>query len=192
MGNPKRGRQGEAGGCPDVEVADHQGCGSPNSGDEEREPDAIRSSDGYSIFPPGPADSEAWEAILRERPDLAPAVADGNRRGFQVQREQESSRIKGSQRDEPDGCNPEELADCESRGVQDSGAVPQEAGGRSAFGNLDGSSGCCQDGREETQSSVRRVAHGPANRVDRLRACGNAVVPATVATALRTLAKEQL
>jgi hypothetical protein len=30
---------------------------------------------GYGFFPPGPADREAWAAILSERPDLAPAVS---------------------------------------------------------------------------------------------------------------------
>jgi DNA (cytosine-5)-methyltransferase 1 len=39
-----------------------------------------------------------------------------------------------------------------------------------------------------TQSSVRRVAHGSAARVDRLRACGNGVVPLVAAHAFRTLA----
>lgn len=39
----------------------------------------------------------------------------------------------------------------------------------------------------ETQPPVRRVADGPSNRVDRLRACGNGVVPIVAAYAYRTL-----
>lgn len=38
------------------------------------------------------------------------------------------------------------------------------------------------------EPTVRRVADGPTDRVDRLRACGNGVVPLVAAHALRTLA----
>lgn len=44
-----------------------------------------------------------------------------------------------------------------------------------------------KDGRE-TQPAVRGVADGLASRVDRLRACGNGVVPVVAAAAFRTLA----
>jgi DNA (cytosine-5)-methyltransferase 1 len=42
--------------------------------------------------------------------------------------------------------------------------------------------------KEEAQPSVRRVANGVTFRVERLRACGNSVVPSVAAKAFRTLA----
>ena len=42
--------------------------------------------------------------------------------------------------------------------------------------------------KEEAQPSVRRVANGVTFRVERLRACGNSVVPIVAAKAFRTLA----
>ena len=40
----------------------------------------------------------------------------------------------------------------------------------------------------QLKPAVCRVAHGMANRVDRLRLCGNGVVPLAAAYAFRTLA----
>lgn len=41
----------------------------------------------------------------------------------------------------------------------------------------------------QLKPAVCRVAHGVANRVDRLRLCGNGVVPLAAAYAFRTLAR---
>lgn len=48
---------------------------------------------GRTLFPPGPADRERWTAVLRERPDLAPALeyeirgmAAGTARGLHFSR----------------------------------------------------------------------------------------------------------
>ena len=66
-------------------------------------------------WPPGPSDRDAWERVIRERPDLAPAITKEAERQF--------------------------------RGVDD----------------------------------------GTSNRVDRLKACGNGIVPAVVAEFLRRI-----
>jgi DNA (cytosine-5)-methyltransferase 1 len=68
-----------------------------------------------STWPPSPSDRDAWERVIRERPDLAPAITKEAERQF--------------------------------RGVDD----------------------------------------GTSNRVDRLKACGNGIVPAVVAEFLRRI-----
>ncbi len=73
------------------------------------------------LFPPAPDDVAGWDAVVRLRPDLSPALPQGRRR-------------KG-----------------------------------------------------DPEPGVRGMADGVADRVDRLRACGNGVVPAAAANAWRNL-----
>ena len=64
------------------------------------------------------------------------------------------------------------------------------AGGKSqkhARRAVGGDAGSGLDGPSETQPALRGMAHELPSRVDRLRALGNAVVPAQAATALRIL-----
>lgn len=55
---------------PDGELADASGV-SGRGGIERPEPNAVRE---LPLFPPGPAALKQWRELLRERPDLAPAV----------------------------------------------------------------------------------------------------------------------
>jgi hypothetical protein len=74
------------------------GLSERNGGGSDNEPfqQAIRThptSHDRALFPPGPADRDAWRDIIAERPDLAPAVeyevcsvADGIARGLDFTR----------------------------------------------------------------------------------------------------------
>jgi DNA (cytosine-5)-methyltransferase 1 len=89
-----------------------------------RETSASQPSSPYAVYsttiwPPKPSDTSGWEQVLRERPDLAPAITKEAERQF--------------------------------RGVDD----------------------------------------GPTHRVDRLKACGNGIVPAVVAEFLRRISTAQ-
>jgi len=87
--------------------------------------------------------------------------------------------------DDPDGARPQGRGD-------DTG---QHAGERPAWPPSPGDAGgwerylrCAPD----LEPAVRRGSDGLAHRVDRLRLCGNGVVPLVAAHALRTLAAELL
>ena len=54
-------------------VGDSDGCGRWAQGDTRLPPERIDWAG--ALFPPGPADRDAWSAIIRERPDLAPAIS---------------------------------------------------------------------------------------------------------------------
>ncbi|HBU15691.1 MAG TPA: DNA cytosine methyltransferase, partial [Gemmobacter sp.] len=94
------------------------------------------------------------------------------------------------ERDQPD------VDDADCAGSQGRGDdIGKHAGERSAWppgpGDADGWERylrCAPD----LEPAVRRGADGLAHRVDRLRLCGNGVVPLVAAHALRTLAAELL
>src|SRR4051812_37119734 len=78
------------------------------------------------------------------------------------------------------GCGGEVVADADSKGL----AIALRTGFRSlqqaegaAEGRQSGGGGAAAWRAWETEPDVGRVAHGIPNRVDRLRALGNAVVP---------------
>lgn len=90
-------REDSSGGGGDLEYthgARREGCeraGTPEQGAPARS--ATRESGGVGAFPPGPGDSAAWQRILREHPELAPAVepalrgvADGLDAGMDLSR----------------------------------------------------------------------------------------------------------
>jgi len=59
----------------------------PGSQRRRRRPEGLQAGrPEKSAFPPGPGDREAWEAILRERPELALAVANDDSSGCNRQR----------------------------------------------------------------------------------------------------------
>ncbi len=60
------------GGCGFAPWPDH-GLGAPEQGSPARR--AVGESGGLGQFPPGPGDTGAWQRILREHPDLAPALS---------------------------------------------------------------------------------------------------------------------
>jgi DNA (cytosine-5)-methyltransferase 1 len=112
-------------------------------------------------FPPGPGDAEAWGRILAARPDLAPAVAYADHeRGDRL-----------SQRHAP--------------GHVASGAL--RSGARTSAGTSLEDVSAEADGLAP-ESELRRLAHGMAARVDRLRTAGNGVVSVLAGYAFLTLA----
>lgn len=74
-------------GCGIVDDTGHSGWRPDDepSGDCGEGPDRWREAasgageSGLPLFPPGPGDTDAWQRILAERPDLAPAVESGVR-----------------------------------------------------------------------------------------------------------------
>jgi DNA (cytosine-5)-methyltransferase 1 len=115
------------------------------------------------------------------------ADADGNRR--------QQAELGQSQDGRSDPCKPD-VDDADSAGSQGWGDEPcQHPGERSAWPP----GPCDADDWEQflraapdLEPAVRRGADGLAYRVDRLRLCGNGVVPLVAAHALRTLAAELL
>jgi DNA (cytosine-5)-methyltransferase 1 len=92
-------------------------------------------------------------------------------------------------------CNPA-LDDAHGAGSQGRGDEPREhAGERAAWppgpGDADGWRTFLRHA-PDLEPSLRRGADGLAHRVDRLRLCGNGVVPLVAAHALRTLAAQLL
>ena len=123
----------------------------------------MRKSDQIPTWPPGPADRDRWAEILERWPELAPAMEDApripadRREAGETSTDGNRSQDVSRGRDEPDPRHPAPSKD------------------------YNGEVEC------ETESPVRRMAHGPANRVDRLRACGNAVVPVVACEAFKIL-----
>lgn len=103
------------------------------------------------------------ECETRERQDTpgrGRIPADPDRRGLKREREPGVSRVKGARRDEPDGCGD---------GVGE-GPSPWD--------------------RRQAPPPVCGMDDGVAHRVDRLRACGNGVVPLVAARAFICLLRE--
>lgn len=111
------------------------------------------------LFPPGPGDFRRWLDVLGRRPDLAPVA----RRNGAVA---DASGERGGHRHDRE----------------------EHVGGVSAPGSERGRVTVSRSGFRRAQSGFRRVADGLADRMDRLRLCGNGVVPLEAAYALRTLA----
>lgn len=149
-----------------VDLAHRDGAGFYRLAEPNREPEPGREKgkqrghpDGYDLagipaFPPGPDDRDAWARVLAERPDLAPALADGERERL------EGDRAPGA------------------------AALSTGRGGGTKVVEREG----------EAQSKLCGVAHGLSARVDacrkeRLRACGNGVVPLQAAVAFVVLAR---
>lgn len=112
------------------------------------------------LFPPGPSDYDGWRRVLAVRPDLAPAVVVGE---STTQRGQRQSERAGEQ-----GPCGDELGRPSDDGLEPVGP----------------------DGEHEAvEPGVCGVADGLAYRVDRLRACGNGVVPIQAAVAFVVLGR---
>jgi hypothetical protein len=100
QGRRQEGRDGIGPAIEVLAVPDSSGAGlsKRNGGGSDNEPlqQAIRThlaSYDRTLFPPGPADRDAWREIIKDRPDLAPAVeyevcsvADGIARGVDFTR----------------------------------------------------------------------------------------------------------
>lgn len=145
------------------------------------------------LFPPGPADRDAWRRVLAVRPDLAPAVADTA--GGRVRRGQASGPSGQSSLDCEDAMadtrrqRSERRRDASQLGSAEA-SESSEALQRQRDGHSTHHRGSpAQRSGAEAQSTVRRMADGTAGRLDlpraaRLRALGNGVVPAQAAWAL--------
>ena len=115
------------------------------------------------------------------------ANADGERR-LQAERRQPADG-----RSDPCGGDVDDAAGAGSQGWGDD--TGEHAGERPAWppgpGDADAWKQCLR-AAPDLEPAVRRGADGLAHRVDRLRLCGNGVVPLVAAHALRTLAAELL
>ncbi|RJL22168.1 DNA cytosine methyltransferase [Paracoccus siganidrum] len=131
-----------------------------------------------------------WRAARRERsgPDGAGlADADGNGRQQAERGQPQDGRSDPCQSDVDDANGTGSQGWCD-----DAGEYARE---RPAWppgpGDADGWAECLRCA-PDLEPAVRRGADGLAHRVDRLRLCGNGVVPLVAAHALRTLAAELL
>ncbi|WP_210879808.1 DNA cytosine methyltransferase [Roseovarius autotrophicus] len=131
-----------------------------------------------------------WDPVEWRQPDGAAATvadADGQRR-MQTERGQpQDGRLDsfGGDVDDPDGTRSQGWGDDTGEHAGERPAWPpgpRDADGWKRYLR------CAPD----LEPAVRRGADGLAHRVDRLRLCGNGVVPLVAAHALRTLAVELL
>ena len=129
----------------------------PGRGPEGRE-GAGSAGESLPLFPPGPGDAEGWAWVLERWPELAPAV------------DADCDRERG-------------LADAERAGAHEQ--LRRGRGTERAAASDSPRNGAIPEA--PAQPPLCRVAHGMAHRVDRLRACGNGVVPAQAGAALREL-----
>lgn len=143
--------------------------GDPEPGDLGPQAVAHSSREGLEEWPEQPAGDQC---STPERGGFD-AVAQPQHSRCPVGGEPEQSRVEGQARGEPDRCNP-------NRGQP--WAFPpgpqDQAGWQQLF----------RPDLLPAEPFVRGVADGSANRMDRLRAAGNGVVPLVVAQALRVLA----
>ena len=134
-------------------------------------------------WPPGP-DSPDWGPILERWPELAPAVVANARHGQLPQPGRGPEGRDGTRPAGTDGGDVDKSTGARRGGDGRPGPGPTirdearsgESGGRR--GNAEG---------DATEPGIRGVAHGVPDRVDRLRALGNAVVPQQAALAFATL-----
>ncbi|WP_072746537.1 DNA cytosine methyltransferase [Oceanicella actignis] len=127
---------------------------------------------------------ERWEPDRDARPLADP---DGERR-----KQAERGQAQGGR---PDRCEPD-VDDADSAGSQGRGDDTGEHAGEwpswpPGPGDAEGWRAFLRHA-PDLEPSIRRGADGLAHRVDRLRLCGNGVVPLVAAHALRTLAAELL
>ena len=135
---------------------------------ERREVGAIDASRHPFAWPPGPGDFDGWREALERWPELAPALDDTQVRSMRVNCDDNREAVR--QGNAPpvaseDGL--EAVAESTRRENRQAGVSSPERDGQG----------------EEVEPAVRGVADGPASRVDRLRALGNAVVPVQAAVA---------
>ena len=163
-------QQGSEGGVPGEPRGGHRFMGNPHQqGPQGRGLQGGERGGEWPTWPPGPSDTEGWASILQRYPELAPAVADSGGMGPQnANGEAGATSHRGS---------------FSGKGMADSLRVRKQRRGDGGISDGD------DPKRKEVESAIRGVAHGLANRVDRLRSCGNAVVPATVARAFNALSR---
>jgi DNA (cytosine-5)-methyltransferase 1 len=185
-GSARRGRPEPAG--EGIDVAGADGCDTglaqpERPGLEGRErgvleepgegrPDADAGGSGLPPWPPGPVDFEGWHRVLAVRPDLAPALPAALDHRLVEAELSRALRVRATGRN-------------------------RRARKRSARRFAEALMGTL---RAPLESAFREHAHGlfpgmdraMSNRADRLRALGNAVVPAQAALAFRELAARVL
>ena len=129
--------------------------------------------------------------------DASLADAAGGRQQGDTEPDEQSQRdgAPAQRRDDALRCDAD-VDDADGAGSQGWGDEPREhAGERSAWPPGPGDAGGWRQflrHAPDLEPSLRRGADGLAHRVDRLRLCGNGVVPLVAAHALRTLAAQLL